>query len=68
MQDKQHSKNDDSAPVSQKKRQNKDPNAPKKPLTPFFIYLKKRRMDEVANEDYKKNITEFTSLIGREWN
>ena len=27
------------------KKKVKDPNAPKKPLSPFFIYMKKRRME-----------------------
>ena len=35
---------------------------------PAPVSQKKRRMEEATNEEAKKNITEFTSKIGREWN
>ena len=46
----------------------KNPDAPKKPLTPFFIFLKKRRMELAGSEELKQNVTSFTSMIGNEWN
>lgn len=54
--------------AEKKPRRVKDPNAPKKPLSAFFIYLKKRRMEETGTPDTKVNITDFSSRIGREWN
>lgn len=50
------------------KKRTKDPNAPKKPLTPFFIFLKKRRMELAGSETLLKNVTGFTTMIGKEWN
>ena len=47
----------------------RDPDAPKKPLSAFFIYLKKRRMDIAAKDAQAlKNVTELTAKIGKEWN
>lgn len=46
----------------------RDPNAPKKPLTPFFIFLKKRRMELAGSEVMKQSVTNFTTQIANEWN
>ena len=55
----------------QKKKVQRDPNAPKKPLTPFFIYLHQKRMEAQAvdpNIGKGKDFTAFTARMGQEWN
>lgn len=51
-----------------KSKRAKDPNTPKKPLSPFFIFLKKRRMEMAGDEQLTKNVTNFTKNAGVEWN
>jgi len=54
-------------PSEGKKKLTKDPNTPKKPLTAFFIYLKKRRMELANSDQVKGNVVNFASEIGKEW-
>lgn len=54
--------------TDKKTKRAKDPNAPKKPLSPFFIFLKKRRMEMAGDEQLTKNVTNFTKNAGVEWN
>ena len=56
-------------PVAKKKAvaKEKDEDAPKKPLTPFFIYMKKRRIDIKKNGAFK-DVSGFAKMVGQEWN
>ena len=45
----------------------KDPNRKKKELTPFFVFMKKRRF-ELRDDPVMKSVTEFTKSIATEWN
>ena len=44
----------------------KDPNAPKKPLTSYFLFAKDVRPEIMKNNPTAK-ITEIATLIGAEW-
>ena len=50
-----------------KQKQKKDPNAPKKPLTSFMIYLKKRRLELAGSDLMKQGVHIFTAEMGKEW-
>ena len=45
----------------------KQPEKPKQALTPFFVFMKKRRA-ELKNSDLCKTVTAFTKQIAEEWN
>lgn len=49
-----------------KQKAEKDPNAPKKPLTAFMLYTNKRRPEIMAKTPGTK-ITEISAAIGKEW-
>lgn len=51
---------------SKKVKAEKDPNAPKKPLTAFMLYTNIRRPD-IMKKNVGLKITEVSSLIGNEW-
>lgn len=44
-----------------------NPAKPKQALTPFFVFMKKRRA-ELKNSDLCKTVTAFTKQIAEEWN
>ena len=60
-------KNGGKASKQKKQKAEKDPNAPKKPLTAFMLYTNARRPD-VTKKSPGVKITEISSLIGNEWN
>lgn len=47
-------------------KKEKDPSAPKKPLTSFFVFLKYRR-PEIKQANPNFSVTEITKLLGAEW-
>lgn len=49
-----------------KKKADKDPNAPKKPLTAFMLFTNKRRPEIMVKTPGLK-ITEISTVIGKEW-
>jgi len=51
----------------QSSKKTKDPNAPKKPLTPFFAYMQSRRV-EIKAETPNMPATELTAKVALEWN
>ena len=49
-----------------KAKAEKDPFAPKKPLTAFMLYTNNRRQDVMAKNPGLR-VTEISAIIGKEW-
>lgn len=59
-------KNGGKASKGKKQKAEKDPNAPKKPLSAFMLYTNNRR-PEIMKKSSGLKITEVSSMIGKEW-
>ena len=53
-------------PVSMRFENKKDPNAPKAPLTSYFLFTAKER-PKIKAEDPKLSFGEIAKLIGQRW-
>ena len=52
--------------AQRKKGQKKDPNAPKRPPTAFFLYAKTRR-PAIKEAQPDMNIVDIAKILGEEW-
>lgn len=59
-------KNGGKTSKGKKAKAEKDPNAPKKPLTAFMLYTNNRR-PEIKKKFSDLKITEISTMIGKEW-
>ncbi|KAG0034446.1 Non-histone chromosomal protein 6 [Podila clonocystis] len=58
--------NKDNKPNEKKRETEKDPNAPKRPLSAYMMYCADTR-DKVREENPGAPITEITRILGRQW-
>jgi len=55
-----------SAEAGKKRKKEKDPNAPKKPLTAYFAWMNENR-DRIKSENEGASIGEVAKIAGEEW-
>jgi len=66
------SSSDDESPKSKKgkgkgKKKEKDPNAPKRPMTPYFIYLGEQRAN-AKKDNANAGVTQLAKILSEKWN
>ncbi|CAD8157041.1 unnamed protein product [Paramecium octaurelia] len=53
-------------PTATEKKKERDPNAPKKPLTPFFLFNQKYR-EKVVERNPEIKLTQISQMAGNKW-
>jgi len=52
---------------SRKRKQNKDPNKPKRSLSAYFFYVQNQRNESAARGEKITRVAEFTKLVSAKW-